>query len=107
MNRYLMIRRLWWPVMLVLTGVLALLNELDVARFSHTWPLYLIFWGALLLAERAAIHEADMPPYVDPMGSPYAGPVGGVAPVRTVTTSIVPAHGDEIAHRDKNDGGAL
>ena len=107
MNRYLMIRRLWWPVMLVLTGVLALLHELDVARFSHTWPLYLIFWGALLLAERATINDAVMAPYMDPMGVPYAGQVGGVTPVQTAETSIVPGHGDEITHRDTNDGGRL
>ncbi|WP_058187180.1 LiaF transmembrane domain-containing protein [Terracidiphilus gabretensis] len=113
MNRYLMIRRLWWPVMLVLTGVLALLHQMDVVRFSHTWPLYLIFWGALLLAERATVNEAGLPPYVDPMGGPYAGPmatagpVGGVAPVQTVQTSVVPAHVDEIRHRGTNGGGEL
>jgi hypothetical protein len=110
MNRYMMIRRLWWPVMLVLTGVLALLHQMDVARFSRTWPLYLIFWGVLKLAERAAINEADMLPYPDPMGGPYAGPmagagpVAGAAPMQTASTSIVPVHGDEITHRDPNGG---
>ena len=113
MNRYLMIRRLWWPVMLVLTGVLALLHQAGIARFSHTWPLYLIFWGALLLAERAAISEADLAPYPDPMGGPYTGPIAtGVGPVAgqnpgaaPVQTAIVPVHGDEIVHRDANGGG--
>jgi hypothetical protein len=110
MNRYMMIRRLWWPVMLVLTGVLALLHQTGVARFSRTWPLYLIFWGVLKLAERAAMNEADMLPYSDPIGGPYAGPmaaagpIAGVAPVQTVSTSIVPVHGDEITHRDSNGG---
>ena len=134
MNRYLMIRRLRWPVMLVLTGVLLLLQQAGLLRFFHMWPLYLISWGVLLLAERAAIHEADMPPYPGPMGGPMGGPAGapygppgtpyagpmpgvpaqGAAPVSAaapvpaaepvVETSIVPAHGDEITHRDSNGG---
>ena len=117
MNRYLMIRRLRWPVMLMLTGVLALLHQMGVVRFSHTWPLFLISWGVLLLAERAAIHEADLSTSPDPMGGPmdasYAGPMGGAAPfagqapVQTVETSIVPVHGDEITRRDVNGGGGL
>ncbi len=110
MNRYWMIRRLRWPVMLVLTGVLALLNQMGIARFGHTWPLYLVFWGVLMLAERAAINEADLTGYpADPMVGPYGGPVApaggtGVVPVQTTGTSIVPVHGDEIVRRDGNGG---
>jgi hypothetical protein len=114
MNRYLMIRRLRWPVLLMLTGVLALLHQMGVVRFSHTWPLYLISWGVLMLAERAAIHEADLSTYPDPMGGSYAGgpmsgaaPFAGQAPVQTVETSIVPVHGDEITRPGTNGGGEL
>ena len=128
MNRYLMIRRLRWPVLLLLTGVLALLQQMGVVRFWHMWPLYLICWGVLLLAERAAINEMDMqafpgsgfgpmgvgpigpigPVGIDPMGAPvapYAAQSPAPAPVPTVETEIVPAHdthGDEITHRGAN-----
>jgi hypothetical protein len=112
MNRYFMIRRLRWPVMLVLTGILLLLQQMGFLRFFHMWPLYLISWGVLLLAERAAINEAAMPPYPGPEMDPYggtgpvpgAGPYAGQAPAQTVSTSIVPVHGDEITHRDTNGG---
>jgi hypothetical protein len=114
MNRYMMIRRLRGPLFLLLLGVCALLHQLHLLTWGHSWPLFLILWGVLLLAERAAINEADLPPFPDPMGSPYgspyasAGPVAGsgvgAAPAQTVSTSIVPVHGDEITHRDTNGG---
>jgi hypothetical protein len=121
MNRYLMIRRLRGPLFLLLLGVCALLHQMGVLGFWHAWPLFLILWGVLLLAERAAINEADMPPYpgANPgpnmgPGMPYAGPTPGapgqgtqgqnVNPAPTTETGIVPVHGDEITHRG-NDGG--
>lgn len=111
MNRYLMIRRLRGPLFLLLLGVCALLHQMHLLTWGHSWPLFLILWGVMLLAERAAINDADLPPYPDPMGGPYAGPVAGAgpfptqAPVQTTSTAIVPVHGDEIALRGPNGGG--
>jgi hypothetical protein len=114
MNRYMMIRRLRGPAFLLLLGVCALLHQLHLLSVWRAWPLFLILWGVMLLAERAAIHEADMPPYPPP-GYPVAPqanpPVAGAAPAQTTETGIVPVHGDEITHRrtngDANDGGEL
>jgi hypothetical protein len=113
MNRYLMIRRLRGPLFLLLLGVCALLHQMNMLSIWHMWPLFLILWGVMLLAERAAINEADLPPYAGPGAGPQGtypstGAAGqGVtpAPVPTVETSIVPVHGDEITHRGNGDNG--
>ncbi len=55
MNRYLMIRRLRWPLFLLLVGVLALLHQADILRWHHSWPIFLIYFGAFMLTERAAL----------------------------------------------------
>ena len=97
MNRYFLIRRLRWPAILMLIGVIALLHEMGV--IEHFWnlfiPLFLILLGVLLLAERALLaSEGGYAPYA---GAPYPGaidPATGqpVAPQQPVTeTSIVPA----------------
>ena len=65
MNRYIMIRRLRWPAILLLIGVLALLHQAGViAHFWRLfWPLLLIMLGLLLLAERAALAAEGDSPY--------------------------------------------
>lgn len=55
MNRYLMIRRLRWPLFLLLVGVLALLHQAEILRWHHSWPIFLIYFGGFMLAERAAL----------------------------------------------------
>jgi hypothetical protein len=70
MNRYILIRRLRGPAVLLLIGVLALMDE--SGAISHFWgwfwPLLMILMGVLLLAERAAMaNEEDFPP------APYQG----------------------------------
>ena len=109
MNRYLLIRRLRWPMLVLLTGVIALLNQADILSWWHAWPLYLILLGVLMLAERAAINSEEMPPppYAGQYpGAPYPGapyaPESAPQPPATVTTAesaIVPVHGDEIVPR--------
>jgi hypothetical protein len=69
MNRYLIICRLRWPAVLLLTGVLALLDQAHILDWGKSWPLYLILFGVLALAERAVM--ASQPPPVNPM-YPYA-----------------------------------
>ena len=38
MNRYLMVSRLRWPALLLLTGVIALLVNFDKLEWSQAWP---------------------------------------------------------------------
>src|SRR5450631_888921 len=61
MNRYMMISRLRWPALLLLTGIIALLNQAHILSWGHAWPLYLILLGVLALAERATL--SSDPPY--------------------------------------------
>lgn len=54
MNRWYQIRRLRGAVFLILVGILALLNQWNILSWHQSWPLFLIFFGLLMLAERAA-----------------------------------------------------
>jgi hypothetical protein len=59
MNSYLWIHRVKGPAMLVIFGITALLNEWDIISYGRSWPLYLIAFGILQLAERAAWSQAQ------------------------------------------------
>jgi hypothetical protein len=95
MNRYILIRRLTGPSILLLLGVVALLHQADLVSWSIFLPLFLILIGVLKLAQRAALAAAgDEPMYP---GSPYAYgagapgvPVAGQPPAQA-GSSIVPA----------------
>jgi len=104
MNSYIMLRRLRWPAVLVLIGVLALFDEMGLIHFWHMFiPLLLILLGVLMLAERAVLAtEGVYPPYPGAIpGTPYpgagpyppaGGPLTGAAPQQAEPgTSIVPA----------------
>src|SRR6266702_3598131 len=82
MNRYMIICRLRWPSLLLLTGVIALLHQAGVMTVWHAWPLYLILLGVLALAERAALAS-----------DPAAGTPSS-QPAQPASTEIVPAHND-------------
>ena len=98
MNRYILIRRLRGPAILLLIGVIALLHSTGIIHsFWHLfWPLVLILLGVLLLAERAALASEGGDfgwPY---SGGPNRGAVDssgttGVPPYSEQSTSIVPA----------------
>ena len=107
MSRYQIICRLRWPALLLLTGVIALLDQADILSWGRAWPLYLILWGVLALAERATL-ATEMPPagafpYAAAYPNSYPGygapPAGYPAPpaqqpappAAETTTSIVPA----------------
>jgi hypothetical protein len=119
MNRYMIVCRLRWPAMLLLTGVIALLDQMDLMSWGRAWPLYLILFGVLALAERAALAAQPLPPqqpinpyaqyaagypnqgYANPGANPgansgYAGYPPQAPPPQPAppTTSIVPAHTD-------------
>ena len=97
MNRYILIRRLTGPSILLLLGVVALLHQADLVSWNIFVPLLLILIGVLKLAQRAALAAAgDEPMYPGTYGgSPYPyGP--GVPPAvpqppAQTGTSIVPA----------------
>lgn len=59
MNSYLFFRRIKWPVILIVFGITALLNQWHILSYDESWPLYLIVWGLLQLAERAAWSRAQ------------------------------------------------
>lgn len=106
MNRYIVIRRLRGPAFLLLVGVIALLNQMDILSWGHAWPLFLIMAGVFALAERAAMAgEPPLPGVPYPGGpypnAPYPGAPAG-APPAPAGSSIVPAHGND---RDANGGG--
>ena len=84
MNRYILIRRLMGPSILLLIGVVALLHEAHLVHWSLLVPLLLILIGVFKLAARAALAaEGGYPPYQYP-GSPYSAPpypaAAGVTP---------------------------
>jgi len=108
MSRYMIVCRLRWPAMLLLTGVIALLDQMDILSWGRAWPLYLILFGVLALAERAAL-AAEPPPvnpyvgyapgyapaagYAPPAGA-YAGAAAPVETAQPASTGIVPARTD-------------
>jgi hypothetical protein len=108
MNRYILIRRLRGPAILLLIGVLALLHQTGVVyHFWHLfWPLALILWGLLLLAERAALEMEGFPqvyPDAQYPGAYPAGPNPGTGPIPpSPSTSIVPADRIDI---ERTNGG--
>src|SRR5579871_2831633 len=97
MNRYILIRRLRGPAVLLLVGVIALLNQADILSWGHAWPLFLILFGVFALAERAALAGEDYsqpPPYPGYPNPPYPGTAQN--PPAPPQTSIVPAQRDDF-----------
>jgi hypothetical protein len=89
MNRYILIRRLTGPCILLLLGVVALLHQADLVSWNIFVPLLLILLGLLKLAQRAALAMAgDEPAY--PGYSGYSGYPYGVPPVAPPTTQPIP-----------------
>ena len=121
MSRYMIICRLRWPAFLLLTGVIALLDQAHILSWGRAWPLYLILWGVLALAERATLATEQAPidgypygggypaaypaasypgqPGVYP-GVPPAGPVASTSPVPPASTGIVPVQTGLEVHND-------
>ena len=102
MSRYILIRRLTGPCILLLLGVVALLHQADLVSWNIFVPLLLILLGLLKLAQRAALAMAgDEPVYSGYPGYPNPGYPGypyGAAPVppaqpapQPTGSSIVPA----------------
>ncbi len=118
MNHYFLIRRLTWPAVLLLLGIVALLDETHVAGWGIFIPLLLILLGVLKLAERVALTGEETStggsypggtysggPY---SGAPYSGTSGHGGPQTYAgqsSTSIVPAPPHDLSKGP--DGGSL
>jgi hypothetical protein len=91
MNRYIFIRRLMGPSILLLLGVVALLSQSHIVHFYLFFPLLFILIGVLKLAERAALAaDGGYPPPPQPWGG-YPGAPQPPGPAAGSGTSIVPA----------------
>jgi hypothetical protein len=106
MNRYILIRRLMGPSILLLLGMVALLSQAHVVHFYIFFPLLLILIGVLKLAERAALAAEGgyLPP---PQGwGPYPGapqPTGAQNPAGP-GTSIASASLQDFNEHSGNGG---
>jgi len=88
MSRYIMIRRLRFPAILLLIGATWLLHTTGLINhpWHWFWPLLLILLGVIMLAERAALAADGGYPVGPYAGQPYPGqpyqgpPVAGVPP---------------------------
>ena len=92
MNPYLLIHRIKGPAMLLVFGITALLNEWDILSFGRSWPLYLIVFGVLQLAERAAWSQYQQQYAQGPYpGVDTGGPAGAPSNAAPPPSSIVPS----------------
>lgn len=97
MNQYLFLRRMRGPIILLTFGITAILDEYAGVSYSHSWPLYIIVWGLLKLAENAILAQNPPEQPAPWPGYPVAGTPGattytGPTPVEATTTTatIVP-----------------
>lgn len=113
MSRYILIRGLRWPTIVLLIGTLALLHQMGAIPYFWRllWPLLLILVGVLLLAERAALATEGYSPY---SGAPYPGAasLGAAAPgagagaaqfMEPAATAIAPSQPHDVG-KDSNGG---
>jgi hypothetical protein len=116
MSRYILIRRLRGPAILLLIGILALLHQMGAIPYFWRllWPLLLITVGLLLLAERAALASEGYPlfpgaPWHDAgQGTSQAGSIPGAEQGATNSASdasgaLVPSQWQEF--EDDRKGG--
>ena len=90
MNRYILIRRLRGPAILLLLGIIALLHESGLVEFwSLFFPLLLILIGVLKLAERAAttMSQASARFAPAPAATPLTAHTTGFGKARSRRTS--------------------
>ena len=109
MNRYILIRRLRGPAVLLLIGVIALLHSTGVVDnfWRWFWPLLFIMLGLIMLAERAALASEDGYSGWPFGGAPHQGTIDpntgtGVPAYPGQPTAIVPAAHD--FGKDPNGG---
>jgi hypothetical protein len=101
MNSYLFLRRMRGPIFLLTFGVTAILDVYTGIDYTRSWPLYLIVWGVLKLAENAILAQNPPPPPGTPGYPPYPGtypgqyPAGYAAPYPGYGPGATPAAGTQ------------
>jgi len=76
MNRtYMLIRAIRGPILLIAVGILLTLQRFTEFGFHRSWPILIIVFGVLKLAERAVLHVG--PPPGGPAQTPPVPPAGG------------------------------
>jgi hypothetical protein len=98
MNQYLFLRRMRGPIILLTFGITAILDEYTGISYAHSWPLYIIVWGLLKLAENAILAQnppaapVGYPGYQAPAGMGYTSYTGATPadPSTTATTMVPP-----------------
>ncbi len=86
---------------ILLTGIIWLLDVLGIVSWGHSWPIYLIAVGLLLVFKRAMYDGYGPAPYGSYPSAPY--PTEPTAPPVT-TTAIVPAHESAQESTDTQEG---
>ena len=76
MNQYLFLRRMRGPIFLLVFGVTAILDVYTPIDYGRSWPLYLIVWGIMKLAENAILAQNPPPPPGQWPGAPGYPPGG-------------------------------
>lgn len=74
MNRtYMLVRAIRGPVLLIALGVLLMLQRFSDFSFHRSWPILVILFGVLKLAERAVLHAGPTgtPGQTPPAGGPW------------------------------------
>ncbi|MDE3201987.1 MAG: hypothetical protein KGN79_13815 [Acidobacteriota bacterium] len=105
MNRYILIRRLTGPSVLLLLGIVALLHQADLVSWNIFFPLLLILIGLLKLAQRAALAAAGDEVYNYYPGTyPGAGYAYGSQPQTPATQPIPQGPGQSIVPSNKDFG---
>ena len=95
---YLFYRRIRGPVFLLTFGVTAGLAEWHVLGFEKSWPIYLIVYGVLRLAEGAALAALGQAPlYSTPENVPFGNPVQGYAAYGTTYQAAASTPGTGLA----------
>jgi len=57
MNRtYMLVRAIRGPLLLIALGALLLMQRFTYFSFAQSWPILVILFGVLKLAERAVLH---------------------------------------------------
>jgi hypothetical protein len=81
MNRYLFVRGMFVPALLVTFGIAALLDQEGVLGFERSWPLFFIVAGLIRLLESVALTVWPPPAAAAPVPQTWAAaPAAPVAP---------------------------
>jgi hypothetical protein len=106
MSRYILIRRLRGPAILLLIGTLALLHQMGTIPYFWRllWPLLLITVGLLLLAERAALAAEGYPIFP---GAPWQNASQGTSQAGPMQAGPIQGAGQGAANPASDASGAL